>query len=82
MCKDLRDIEVDEEMWYKEARRSRAGWRAVYHTGLKECRENQMSQAFEVAKEMVRELCSRAFRRESDKWCHKCVTERQKPISE
>ena len=70
----LINIEVDEEVWYEEARRSRVGWRAVYRT---DCRENQVSQASEVAKEVVCELCSRAFRRESDKKHHKCVTERQ-----
>ena len=61
MHKDLKDIEVDEEVWYEETRRSRAGWRAVYCTGLEDCKENQVSQSFEVPKEVVCELCSRAF---------------------
>ena len=33
--KDLKDTEVDEKVWYEEARRSRAGWRAVYILGWK-----------------------------------------------
>ena len=39
VCKDLKGIEVDESVWYEEARRSRAGWRAMYHTGLENCRD-------------------------------------------
>ena len=35
--KDLKDIEVYETVWYEEARRSRAEWRAMYHTGLEVC---------------------------------------------
>ena len=77
MHKNLKGIEADEKVWYEEARRPRAGWRAVYHTWLEDCKENQVSQASEVAKEVVCELCSRAFGRESDKKCHKCVTECQ-----
>ena len=65
--KDLRDIEVDESVWYGEARRSRAGWGAMYCTGLEDCRDIQRAQASEVVREVVCEMCFRSFRRESDK---------------
>ena len=73
--KDLKGIEVDEAVWYEEARKSRAEWRTTYCTGLEICRDDQTSQASEVAKEVLCELCSRSFRKESDKKRHKCVTE-------
>ena len=55
------------------------GEQCIYWVGR--LQGNQVSQASEVAKEVVCELCSRAFRsgRKSDKKRRKCVTERQKP---
>ena len=50
VCKDLKDTEVDETVWYEEARRSRAGWRATCHIGSEDCRDNQISQASGVTK--------------------------------
>ena len=34
VCKDLKDVSIAESKWYEEARRSRAGWRAMYRDGL------------------------------------------------
>ena len=33
--RDLKDIEMDESKWNKEATTSRAGWKAAYRLGLK-----------------------------------------------
>ena len=35
-----------------------------------------------AGRDVVCEVCSRSFRREGDKKRHKCVAERQKPVSE
>ena len=80
--KDLKDIEVEESEWYEEARKSRAGWRALYRAGLESCRETQGTQASVVVRDVVCEVCSRSFSREGDKKRHKCLNERQKPVSE
>lgn len=37
VCKDI------ESEWYEEARKSRAGWRSLYHAGLESCRETQVT---------------------------------------
>ena len=46
---------------------------------LEGCRE---AQAAVAGRDVVCEVCSRSFRREGDKKRHKCVAERQKPVSE
>ena len=40
---------------------------AMYSTQLEVCRDNQVSQASEVAKEVVCKMCPQVFRKESDK---------------
>ena len=83
MRKDLKDIELSEEKWFEEAVRSRAGWRVLYRDGVDSYRERQIVNApTAVVRDVVCEVCSRNFRRESDKARHKCVNERRKPISE
>ena len=82
MRKDLRNVEVGEHEWYAEASRSRAGWRVLCQVGLVNGREARTSQASTVMRDVVCELCSRSFRRESDKQRHKCLDERQKPVCE
>ena len=83
MRKDLKDTEVEESMWYGEARRSRPGWREIYCNDLEDCRQNQTVQAQEVVGVVVCKICLRPpFRRESDKLYHKCMTEQQKPVNE
>ena len=44
-------------------------------------RESEVVRSSAVRK-VVCELCSRTFRRESDKKRHKCLAERQKPVNE
>ena len=83
MRKDLKDIGVSEEKWFVEALRSRAGWRVLYRDGVDSYRERQtISAPTAVVRDVVCEVCSRNFRRESDKARHKCADERRKPISE
>ena len=78
ICKDLKDITIAESKWYEDARRFRAGWRATYQDGLA-----NHSKSRAVGPTMsVCEVCFRTLRRESDRKRHKCVAERQKPISE
>ena len=80
--KDLRDIEVKEDEWYEEATRSRAGWRDTCRLGMERHTEAQVAQSSAAAREVECEVCSRKFRRESDKKRHKCLSERNKPVSE
>ena len=80
--RDLKDIEVDESVWYEEATKSRAGCRATCRKGMKRCSEDQAVRASVVAREVRCEVCSRKFRREGDKRRHKCLSERRKAVSE
>ena len=80
--KDLRDIEVKEDEWYEEATRSRAGWRDTCRLGMERHTEAQVAQSSAAAREVECEVCSRKFRRESEKKRHKCLSERNKPVSE
>ena len=41
MRRDLKDIEVDESVWYEETTRSRDGWRAACREGMKRYSEVQ-----------------------------------------
>ena len=80
--RDLEAVDVGEHEWFEEATRSREGWRALCRVGLQNCRETRTAQAraSTAVREVVCELCSRNFRRESDKKRHKCVDERLKPV--
>ena len=49
---------------------------------MESCRETQAAMATVAGRDVVCEVCSRSFRREGDKKGHKCVTEREKPVSE
>ena len=82
--RNLKSVEVGEDEWYEEATRSRTGWRALYRVGLERYREMRgaQAQASVVVRDVVCQVCSRSFRRESDKKRHKCVAERQKPVCE
>ena len=50
--------------------------------GLEMNRESRIEEASVAVRDVVCEVCARKFRRESDKKRHKCLAERQKPISE
>ena len=84
MRKDLKDIGVPEQRWYDEAVRSRAGWRTLCCDGIERCRESHglAVHAAVTARDVVCRVCSRKFRKESDKARHKCVNERRKPVNE
>ena len=79
---DLKEVGLEEDEWYREATRSRAGWRAMYQDGLELNRKSRIVEASVAVRDVVCEVCARKFRRESDKKRHKCLAERQKPISE
>ena len=82
--RDLKAVEVGEYEWFEKATRSRARWRALCQVGLENCREARTAQtrACTAVREVVCELCSRSFRKESDKKRHKCVDERLRPVCE
>ncbi len=80
--KDLKDTEVKEDERYEEATRSRANWRATCRLGMERHAEDQVGQSSAAATEVECEVCSTKFRRESDKERHKCLSERNKPVSE
>ena len=78
MRKDVKDIGVSEEELFDEAVRSRAGC----SDGVDSYRERQIVSApAAVVRDVVCEVCSRNFRRESDKARYTCIDERRKPIS-
>ena len=78
--KDLKDIEVNEDEWYEEATRSRAGWRATCKLGMERQEEAQVAQSLVAAREIKCEVCSRTFRRESDR--KRQMPEGEEPTSE
>ena len=81
--KDLKDISIAESKWYEEARRSRLdGGQCTRMVWLANHSESRAVGATMAVCEVVCEVCFRTFRRESDRKRHKCVTERQKLISE
>ena len=81
--RDLKNIEMSESKWYEAATTSRAGWKAAYRLGLKNSNDRTATKHLLVAAyEVVCEVCSRKFRRESDKKRHKCTIEREKPVCE
>ena len=74
---------MDESKWYEEATTSRAGWKAAYRLGLKNSDDRTATQHLLAATyEVMCEMCSRKFSRESDKKRHKCMSEREKPVCE
>ena len=81
--KDLRAIKVSEEKWYDEASVSRSRWQNTYKGGLKSLTASDNAEAQEHAVNQIKcDECNRTFRRESDRKRHKCISERQKPVSE
>ena len=81
--KDLKEIKVPEDEWYEAATTSRQRWRATYSEGLERLSASDDHGATEQTTNMIKcDECGRFFRRESDKKRHKCISERQKPVSE
>ena len=64
--KNLKDIGMDKKKWYGEARKSRAGWKAVYRLDVERCREEKSQQVAVAVRKVVCGMCSRSFRWESD----------------
>ena len=58
--KDLAYIGVDENKWYEEATKSRAGWRALCHCGITAHQDEiQVPHGQPSANNVVCEVCSR-----------------------
>ena len=65
-----------------KAVRSRAGWSTLCRDGLEHWREGMGTCAPVAVRDVMCEVCSRTFRRQSDKARHKCMEERRKPLRE
>ena len=67
--RDLKTIEVEEELWYSEATTSRAGWRATYQLAMEDEAVKQHQRPKLVTPDDRRQVkcgvCRRSFRRES-----------------
>ena len=66
MRRDIKDIEISEEEWYDEAVRSRAGWSTLCRDVLERWRERMGARAPMAVRDVMCEVCSRNFRRQSD----------------
>ena len=77
---DLKLLDVPEKDWY-DAARHRSGWRDIY-SRLEVEKHLQQLGSTPPRGQVQCDECKRMFRREADKARHKCVAERQKPISE
>ena len=81
MKSDLRERGIDESEWMELAMESRQVWRAMYRLETREEPHNP-TRGEQVTNQVLCRACRRAFRRESDRKIHKCISERQKPIQE
>ena len=71
---DIKLIDVTETDWYEETTRSRAEWRALYHSGIEAHQEmTQAARSPSLVKNVTCTVCDRNFRRESDEKRHKCL---------
>ena len=65
--KDLKEVGLEEDEWYREATRSRAGWRAMYQDGMELNRESRIVEALVAVRDVMCEVCTIKFRRETNK---------------
>ena len=80
--RDLSDLKVPEESWFNEAATSRPHWRSIYKEGLIDIVDNTRAAPDPSENQVKSDECHRCFKRKSDKKRHKCISERQKPVSE
>lgn len=80
--KDLKEMDVSEEGWYREAVSSRGGWRATYQQLQTGSGAGALLHTAMATEEAKCEVCSRVFKRTGDLKRHKCSSERQKPVCE
>ena len=82
--KDLQQIGIKDDEWYKAATALRDGWRTRCREGVERHRQKQAAARAGVRSNGSREVkcirCNRTFRREGDRKRHKCVDERRKPL--
>ena len=69
---DLRRINIADESWFDTAQ-ERSEWRQAYRA---------IQPAQKPAREIVCEVCRRAFARQQDIARHKCIMERRKPVQQ
>ena len=78
--KDLQQIGIKDDGWYKAATAWRDGWRTRCREGVERHRQKQAAARAGVRSNGSREVkclqCNRTFRREGDRKRHKCVDER------
>ena len=67
---------------YDDAVRSRVGWSTLCRDSFEHWRERMETCAPVAVRDVMCEMCSRIFRRQSDTARHKCMEERRKPIRE
>ena len=77
MRRDFKDIKVSEEEWYDEAVRSRARWSTLCRDGLERWGERMGTCAPVAVRDVMCEVCSRIFRRQSDKARHECMEKKE-----
>ena len=78
---DLKLLGVPEGEWYREAC-SRDEWRVRCRSELVSEDPSTDIRSASLPSRVSCDVCHRTFRRESDKNRHKCIEERQKPVSE
>ena len=81
--KDIKAISVSEDRWYDETSISWMRWKTTYKKGLESLSIANDHQVQEHSNNHIKcDESKRSFRKESDKKRHKCISERQKPVSE
>ena len=77
-------IGVSKDRWYDEASVSSLRWKTAYRKGLESLSiASYHQEAQEHSSNQIKcDKYKRSFRRKSDKKHHKCISERQKPVSE
>ncbi len=79
----LKAVGVREDRWFDDATESRAGWRTTYQRGMEEEPTQEQVTDQPPRHQPIRcDVCTRGFRRARDMARHKCIDERQNPISE
>ena len=72
---EFKFIDVAETDWYEKSRKSRADWRALYHSRIEAHQEGtqtrqQRACGPSVVKTVTCTVCDRSFRRECDRKRH------------
>ena len=80
--KDMATTNIKEHSWHSDALERRK-WKESYEQGLHTYNQQQQTQRrSDTVKDVLCTKCGKHFQRESDKACHKCIDERNKPVRE